>query len=224
MAYRIQPQPQYALGAPAIPVQTLLGQVLGITGLGLVVTAVAAYLFQGYGNFGLGLIAMLIGFGLLFAINGTRANGALSLMLFYAFTFLEGIGIAPVIGHYLRAIGPEVVTQAAATTGIGMFGFAAVVYATGLDLRRFSGIAFGALIALVLVGVVSVFTHWIHPTVYSWLTLAIFSFLVLIDFARIRAGGDGLTPVQLAVSIYLDAINIFLALLQIFGGGRRSND
>jgi modulator of FtsH protease len=76
---------------------------------------------------------------------------------------------------------------------------------------------------LVLVGVVSAFTHWIHPTVYSWLTLVIFSGLVLIDFARIRAGGDGFTPVQLAVQIYLDAINIFLALLQIFGG-RRSND
>ena len=46
---------------------------------------------------------------------------------------------------------------------------------------------------------------------------------VLIDFARLKAGGDGLTPVQMAVSIYLDAINIFLALLQIFGG-RRSNN
>ena len=44
--------------------------------------------------------------------------------------------------------------------------------------------------------------------------------LVLIDFARLRAGGDGLTPVQMATSIYLDAINIFLALLQIFGGRR----
>ena len=61
-------------------------------------------------------------------------------------------------------------------------------------------------------------------TFYSWATLVIFSGLVLIDFARLRAGGDGLTPVQMAVSIYLDAINIFLALLQIFGGRSRSND
>ena len=54
-------------------------------------------------------------------------------------------------------------------------------------------------------------------------TLVIFTGLVLIDFARLRAGGDGLTPVLMATSIYLDAINIFLALLQIFGG-RRSSD
>ncbi len=209
--------------APALPVPAMLGQVLGITALGLVITAFAAYLFQPFASFGLGLVAMIVGFVLLFAINGTRANPGLSLTLFYVFTFLEGIGIAPVIGRYVQAIGPSVVTQAALTTGIGMFGLAAIVYATGLDLRRFSGIAFGALIALVLVGVVSAFTHFIHPAVYSWLTLVIFSGLVLIDFARIRAGGDGLTPVQLAVQIYLDAINIFLALLQIFGG-RRSND
>ena len=36
-----------------------------------------------------------------------------------------------------------------------------------------------------------------------------------------RIGMYVATPVQLALSIYLDALNIFLALLQIFGGGRR---
>jgi modulator of FtsH protease len=103
-----------------------------------------------------------------------------------------------------------------------MLALACIVYATGLDLRRFQGILFLALIGLVLVGVISIFTHWIHPAAYSWLTLAIFTGLVLVDFARIRAGGDGLSPVQLAVQIYLDAINIFLAILQLLG--RRNDD
>ena len=102
-----------------------------------------------------------------------------------------------------------------------MFALAAIVYATGLDLRRFQGILNIALIGLVLLGIVSIFTRWVHPDVYSWLTLVIFTGYVLIDFARIRAGGDGLSPVMMAISIYLDAINIFLALLQIFGGRRR---
>ena len=42
------------------------------------------------------------------------------------------------------------------------------------------------------------------------------------DFARIRAGGDGLSAVSLALSIYLDAINIFLAVLQLMSGRRRN--
>jgi len=66
--------------------------------------------------------------------------------------------------------------------------------------------------------------HFLSPTIYSWAILAIFAVIVLIDFARIRAGGDGQTAVQIAVSIYLDSINIFLALLQIMGGGSRRSE
>jgi FtsH-binding integral membrane protein len=221
MAYRFQPQNQYGGPlAPAVPTQSLLAQVLGITALGLCVTAVAAWLTQGIVTPGLGLIAMIGGFILLISINATRRNEALSLVLFYAFTFTMGIGLAPVIGQYVRAFGPDVVVNAALTTGLGMFALAAIVYATGLDLRRFQGIFFIALLGLVVVGIISIFVRFIHPEVYAWLTLIIFSGLVLIDFARIRAGGDGLTAVQMATSIYLDAVNIFLALLRIFGGRR----
>jgi len=223
MAYRFQPQNQYGGPvAPAIPTNSLLAQVLGITALGLCVTALAAWLFQGL-PYGVGLIAMIAGFILLLCINATRRNEAVSLILFYAFTFCEGVGIAPVIGQYLRTFGPDVVVNAALTTGLGMFALAAIVYATGLDLRRFQGIFLIALLGLVVVGVISMFVRFIHPETYAWITLVIFSGLVLVDFARLRAGGDGLTPVLMATSIYLDAINIFLALLQIFGG-RRSSD
>jgi modulator of FtsH protease len=46
---------------------------------------------------------------------------------------------------------------------------------------------------------------------------------VLVDFSRIRGGGGGATAIELATSIYLDAINIFLALLSIFGGRSRDD-
>jgi len=218
MAYQMQPQ-----GASvAVPTHSLLAQVLGITALGLCVTALAAWTCQGL-PVGIGFTALIVGFILLFVINKTRENEALSLILFYSFTFLEGVGLAPVMGNYIHTVGPDVIVNAAVTTGLGMFALAAIVYATGLDLRRFQGIVMMALIGLVLVGIVSIFIRFIPPQVYAYVTLVIFSVLVLIDFARLKAGGDGLTPVQMAVSIYLDAINIFLALLQIFGG-RRSNN
>jgi FtsH-binding integral membrane protein len=223
MAFGFQPQNQYGQPlAPAVPAHSLLAQVLGITALGLCITALAAWLFQDLAP-GVGLVAMIVGFVLLISINAVRRNEALSLLLFYAFTFCEGVGIAPVIGQYVRTLGPDVVVNAALTTGLGMFALAAIVYATGLDLRRFQGIFMVALLGLIVLGVISIFVKFIHPETYAWLTLAIFSGLVLIDFARLRAGGDGLTPVLMATSIYLDAINIFLALLQIFGG-RRSSD
>jgi modulator of FtsH protease len=203
---------------------SLLGQVLGIDGIGFLITAAAAYVTAAL-HIGspFSFIAMLIGFGFLIAISATRNNETLSLLMFYLFTLCEGVGIGPVIGMYL-AQGPggsAVVVDAASTTGLGMLTLASIVYLTHFDYRRLSGIAFGALIVLVIAGFISIFVHFMHPATYAWLTLAVFSLLVLVDFARIRAGGDNLSSVQLATSIYLDAINIFLALLTIFGGRRR---
>lgn len=201
--------------------QSLLAQVLGISGLGFCITAFAAYISQSVAS-GLGLIAMLLGFGCLIGtMVVAQRNEHIALLLFYTFTFLEGVGIAPVIHQYVITVGPGVVYDAAATTGLGMFALGAIVYATGLDLRRFQGYVSLALMALIVVGIVSIFVRFLHPEVYAYLVLGIFTFYVLIDFARIRAGGGGATPVMLAVSIYLDALNIFLALLQIFGGRRR---
>jgi modulator of FtsH protease len=222
MAYHYQ-QPAPFGSAVAVKPQSLLGQVFGITAVGWCVSALAVYLFPNVGTGG-SWIAFIASFILLFVMNATRANGALSLAIFYLFAFLEGIFIAPIVTYYMHVAGPAVVFNAALTTGLGMFALGAIVYATGLDLRRFSGIVFGALLALVVIGIISLFVHFLSPTIYSWAILVIFTAIVLVDFARIRAGGDGLTPVQIAVSIYLDSINIFLALLSIMGGGSRRSE
>jgi modulator of FtsH protease len=208
-----QPRPMYA---PQVSNAALLGQVLGITGVGFLVTAIAAYLFRDISP-GTGLLALIAGFILLFVMQAVRNNAQVALLLFYLFTFLEGIGLAPTIARYVNTVGPDVVVNAAATTGLGMLVLGGVAFIFSFDWRRLSGIAFGLLIALVIVGIVSIFFNFLHPGTYAWLTLGVFTLLTLVDFSRIRAGGGGATPVQLAISIYLDAINIFIALLQIFG-------
>ena len=210
-----QRSPYYGTQAAA-NTPALLGQVLGITGIGFLITALAAYLFRGISPL-VGLIAFFVGFAMLFVMNGVRRNPQVALLWFYAFTFVEGVGLAPTIQRYVASVGSGVVAEAAATTGFGMLVLGGVAFTFSLDWRRFQGIAFGALIALVLVGLISLFFHFISPSVYAWLTLGVFTLLTLVDFSRIRAGGDGLTPVDLAVSIYLDGINIFIALLELFG-------
>lgn len=199
----------------------LLGQVLGITGVGFLITALSAYMFRGVAPMA-ATIALFGGFALIFVMRATRRNPQVALLWFYAFTFLEGIGIAPIITRYAAVDGPGVVANAAATTGFGMLVLGGVAFVFSVDWRRFQGLAFGLLIALVLVGLVSIFFHFLQPGVYAWATLGIFTLITLVDFSRIRAGGDGLSAVDLAVSIYLDALNIFIALLQLFG--MRSRD
>jgi modulator of FtsH protease len=206
----------YQSGAAVANAPALLGQVLGITGVGFVITALASYLFRGVSP-GVGMIAFFVGFAMLFIMSASRRNPAAALLWFYAFTFVEGIGLAPMIMRYVAIDGPGVVVNAAATTGFGMLVLGGVAFTFSVDWRRFSGIAFGLLLVLVLAGLASLFFHFLSPGVYAWATLGIFTLITLVDFSRIRAGGDGLTAVDLAVSIYLDAINIFIALLQLFG-------
>jgi len=217
----MQQRPTYAQ-VPAVSTASLLGTVLGITGIAFVVTAIAAYVFRGVSPT-VGLVAMIAGFLLLFVMSAVRRNQQTALLLFYAFAFLWGIGLAPTISYYVARVGPQVVFDAAATTGLGMIVLGLVAYTFSFDWRRLSSLAFGLLIALLIVGLVSIFFHFLQPGAYAWMTLGVFTLLTLVDFARIRAGGDGLTAVDLAISIYLDAINIFVALLQLIGM-RRSDD
>jgi modulator of FtsH protease len=212
----------YGGGAAAVSTPALLGQVLGITGVGFLITALSSYLFRDISQGAAG-IAMFAGLALVFVMNFTRRNPRVALLMFYGFAFLEGIGIAPIIAHYVNGGMSDVVVNAAGTTGAGMLAMGAAAYTFSVDWRRFSGLAMGALMILIIVGIASLFFHFLSPTVYSWAILAIFTVITLGDFSRIRAGGGGASAVDLAIAIYLDALNIFLALLQLFGAKSRDD-
>ena len=196
----------------------LLAKVLGITALGFFVTAIGVATAPPWSMLP-GFIAVL---ALVFGINAVRrTNAGLAMALFMALAFFMGWEIAPIIHMYLRMIGPGIVFQAAVTTGLGMTAMGCVAYLFSIDYRKLSGIALAGLLMLILAGVASMFFHFMSPNTYSWIALAIFTALTVADFARIRAGGDGMGAVSLALGIYLDAINIFMILLQLFSGRSR---
>jgi modulator of FtsH protease len=198
---------------------SLLSKVLAITSFGFLITAGGVATAPSWSMFP-GIIAVL---ALIFAIRPARqSNPSLALGLFLVLTYFMGWEIAPLIHHYMRSVGPDVVFRAAATTGLGMAAMGCFAYLFQINYRRVTGIGFAALLLLIIAGIASMFLHFMTPDTYSWLTLGIFTLLTVGDFARIRAGGDGQSAVSLSLSIYLDAINIFLAVLQLMGGRRRS--
>ena len=197
----------------------LLAKVLAITAAGFLVTAAGVVTAPVGGT----TIAMIAVFGLVFAIQAVRKkNPAIGLSLFFILAYCMGWFIGPVIHAYIRTIGIGVVYNAAATTGLGMGAMACVAYLFQINYRKLLGYATAALLVLVLAGIASIFFHFMTPDTYSWLTPGVFTALTIGDFARIRAGGDGQPAVSLALSIYLDGINIFLATLQLLGGRRRN--
>ncbi|HEY2039584.1 MAG TPA: Bax inhibitor-1 family protein [Edaphobacter sp.] len=208
------------IDAPREETTSLLAKVLGITAAGFLVTAFGVATAPPWGTF-VGFIAVI---GLIFAINLTRKkNPALGLGLFFVLAYFMGWEIGPLIQRYIRTFGTGLVFNAAATTGAGMAVMGCISYLFSINYRRIAGIGFAALLLLIIAGIASMFFHFLTPDTYSWLTLGVFTLLTVGDFARIRAGGDGASAVSLALSIYLDAINIFMAVLQLMGG-RRSRD
>jgi modulator of FtsH protease len=198
---------------------SLLAKVLGITSLGFLITAFGVATAPAWSTLP-GMIAVLV---LVLAITFTRkASPALALGLFLTLTYFMGWEIGPLIHRYIQTVGSAVVFNAAATTGLGMAVMGCVAYLFNINYRRIAGIGFAALLLLMIAGFASIFFHFMTPDTYSWLTLGVFTLLTVGDFARIRAGGDGRSAVSLALSIYLDAINIFMAVLQLMGGRRRN--
>lgn len=199
---------------------SLLSRVLAIASLGFFVTALGVYFAPPIFNGPMLWACVIASFVLIFGIRRTRKNAALSMSLFLALTFVLGFEISPWIHMLLGSGHSNVIFNAALTTGVGMGVLGIGAQFATFDYRRVAGVASAALLVLVIGGILSMFFHFIQPTVYSLLTLVIFSVLVVVDFMRIRAGGDGQTAVELALSIYVDGLNIFLALTRLFGNDR----
>jgi modulator of FtsH protease len=201
---------------------SLLGKVLLISSMGFFVSGVGVWLAPLYYSQGVFWLCVISSFLLIFAIRATRSTPTLSLGLFLLLTLVMGFEIAPWIQHLLHTGRMDVVFNAALTTAVGMGTLGLVAQIVSFNYRKVGNYALAALLGLIIVGVLSAFFHFLSPGFYSWATLAIFSVLIVVDFARIRNGGDGATAVELALSIYLDGLNVFLALTRIFSGGRRN--
>jgi FtsH-binding integral membrane protein len=205
----------------------LLSKVLWITTVGFLFTAFGAYLApEIMSGIGFGAI-FILSFVLLFAIRfAAQRSPALGLVMFYVFTIIMGVEVGPLIKAYLHlANGQAIVFNAALTTALGMAVMAAIAQIVNFNYRKVGAYAGAALLGLIIVGFISMFFHFVSPGVYAWAGLLIFSVLLLVDFMRLRNSPANTTPVFLALSIYLDALNIFIFLLQIFGngGGRRDS-
>lgn len=199
---------------------SLLSQVLVITSVGFFTSAVGVYIAPVSAPVGMFWLYFIVTIGLIFAIRATRNTPALAFGLFLLLALAMGFEMSPYINMLLHTGHSNAVFNAALTTAVGMACLGMGAQIVTFDYRRVRNYALAALLGLIIIGFIGAFFHFVSPNVYSYLTLAIFSVLVVVDFMRVHKGGDGATAVELALSIYLDGINIFIALTQLFSGRR----
>jgi uncharacterized protein len=199
---------------------TLLGQTMGLVAVTAALFAVGASLGRNL-SYQWGWLGLIAAFGCLIAMNAAvQRSPGLTVTLLFGFGVLIGLAVAPALGYYASA-DPRAVWQAGAATALFIAGFGAAGYATRRDLSGLARALFWALIGLIVFGIVAIFVQIPDGAViYAVLGLVIFAGLTAFDFQRLRRSQDLRTAPLLAVSIFLDILNVFLLLLSLFGGGR----
>lgn len=165
-------------------------------------------------------IAMIAMFAPLFMALKARDAFPANIGLVLLFTFGMGVVISPALYVYGQQQ-PGLITQAAVLT-IGAFGVL-TGYAF-ISRRDFSAWGSFFMVGLwVLIGTSLLNMFFRNPALDLWLagvTVLVFSGLLVFDTWRIRNvyGPDDYVPA--AVTIYLDLLNLFMAILRIIGGRR----
>jgi FtsH-binding integral membrane protein len=200
--------------------RAVFGQVMGLVALTLGCLGLGAYIGRDL-NGGIGLLFFLGGFACIFGLNvaSARGNEQLAITLLFGLGLLLGLALGPVLNDYAQA-DPAALWQAAGSTAAFVAALGTFGYATRRDLSSWYRVLFWALLGLLGFGLVAIFVSIpAENVIWSVAGLVIFGGYTILDFNRLRrAGGESAVPI--AASIFLDVLNIFLFLLQLFGGGR----
>ena len=196
--------------------RTLFGQTMGLVAVTAGLFALGAYLGRDL-SYGWGFVAYIASFALLIGLNfAVQRSEQLAIALLFGFGVLVGIGTAPTIAYY-ASTNPESVWQAGGATALFIAGFGAAGYATRRDLSGLARACFWALLALIVFGIVTIFVNIPNGAlIYSIAGLVIFAGFTLYDFQRLRRTQDIRAAPQLAASIFLDVLNVFLLFLNLF--------
>jgi FtsH-binding integral membrane protein len=195
---------------------TLFAQTMAYVAATAALFALGAYLGRNLAG-GAGIIAFIAAFAALIGMQfAARKSRQLTIVLLGVFGLLIGVALAPVLAVY-ASMDPQALWQAGGATALFIAGFGAAGYATQRDLTAIARVAFWALLALIVFGIVLIFVHIPGGAlIYSVLGLVIFAAITMVDFQRLRRSADIRTAPLLAASIFLDILNVFLFFLQIF--------
>jgi FtsH-binding integral membrane protein len=167
-------------------------------------------------------IGFLIFFGVLFAAQRMSRTFPANIALTLLATFIAGIWIAPLL-FVMNQQQPGIVGQAAMLTFVTFAGLSLYATFSRRDFSAWGGFFMVGVIVLIVVSLLNWFFK--NETASLWLaggTVFIFGGLLVFDTWRIvrsnQYGPDDYVPA--AVSIYVDLLNIFLAILRLLGGRR----
>ena len=170
------------------------------------------------------LFAAVIGM-VWFVIPRVKHKPGINLLALFTLTFMTGLMIAPLLASiFAMPAGASIVGQAFLMTSVAFGGISMFAMTTKRDFSSMGKMLFIALIIMIVAGISNIFIQ------SSLMQLAIasagallFSAFILYDTQQILKGNYD-SPVEAALSLYLDFFNLFISLLQILGIMNSSDD
>ena len=146
------------------------------------------------------------------------SKSALTVFL-HGFAALMGLSFATIFAVYNMGSIVSAFMSAAVLFGV----MSAYGYFTKKNLDSIGQFMFIGLIAIIIASVINIFIgSTVFQMVISAIAVIVFLGLTAYDTQKIRelvsVDNDGKAEVMGALSLYLDFINLFLSLLQLFGG------
>jgi FtsH-binding integral membrane protein len=200
---------------------------------GLAVTALVSYSIASsesalqfvFGTKFLFIGLMVAEIGLVIALSAAvrRLSALTAGALFVLYAALNGVTLSVIFLAYTQTS----VASAFGVTAAAFLAMSAYGTVTKRDLTSWGSFLFMGLIGIVIAGVVNVFLHSdAMAFVISCASVLVFTGLTAYDTQKLRAwaraGGGTVAagPVSGALSLYLDFVNLFLAVLRLSGKRR----
>lgn len=210
----------FAARAPsAIEINKVLRSTYALLSMTLLWSAVTASVAVAIGAPSLGLITLLVFFGLLFAVHKTADSGW-GLVWTFALTGFLGFSLAPLLTAVLSlADGGALVAQSLGITAVAFFGLSIYVVSTKKDFSFLSGFLIVGAVVIVASWVVSLF-YWttLLAQVMAGVGILFGSALILWQTSAV-VRGEETNYIRATVGIYVSLYNIFTSLLVLFGIG-----
>ncbi|CAM3391047.1 Bax inhibitor-1/YccA family protein [Campylobacter upsaliensis] len=161
-------------------------------------------------------ILFAVELGLLFGLMYKKKEAPLNLILLFAFTFVSGLTLTPLLISVLALpTGGVIVAQAFALTTVAFGGLSIFAMNTKKDFTMMGKALFIVLIVVVAASLLNLFFQSsLLNLAVSAVAAILFSFYILYDTQNIIRGNYE-TPIEGAVALYLDFVNLFISLLNI---------
>ena len=196
----------------------VFGWVMGLVAVAIGFLALGSYFGRDLSR-GTAIVCSLLGIGMLlvssFAGQRFRVGGFAMGWLFATATAL-GLGLGPVLKYY-ATVQSDTLVQAIAGTAATVLAMGAIGLLLKKDLapwmKPVSLVVFG------LCGVAIVWSLFAGPLnpIFSLAIYGVSALLLVIDFNYLRKHGTEDDAIWLATGIFVSIVNIFTALLNLFG-------